>query len=42
MNGWAAICRSLGNEQAAREAEVEAAAIADPPSPPFAVPGPVA
>ena len=35
----AAICRTLGDEEGAREAEVEAAAVAEPPSPPFAVPG---
>ena len=35
----AAICRSLGDEQAARESEVEAAAVAGPLSEPFAVPG---
>lgn len=34
-----AICRSLGDEQAAREAEIEAAAVAGPAPPPFAVPG---
>jgi tetratricopeptide (TPR) repeat protein len=34
-----AICRSLGDEQAAREAEIEAAAVAAPAPAPFAVPG---
>ena len=36
----AAICRSLGDDQAAREADVEAAAVAEVPRAPFAIPGP--
>jgi tetratricopeptide (TPR) repeat protein len=35
----AVICRALGDEQAAREADVEAAAVAEPQPAPFAVPG---
>ena len=36
----AAICRSIGDDEAAREADVEAAALAEGPKTPFAVPGP--
>lgn len=35
----AAICRSLGDEQAAREADVKAAAVAEPQPAPFGVAG---
>ena len=35
----AVLCRSLGDEQGARDAEVEAAALKGPAQPPFSVPG---